>query len=112
MTNDEGAVLIYVTAPTREVALDLARTVVRERLAACANVLGEISSVYWWDGEVQESGETAMVLKTMASKADRLIERVADLHPYDCPCVIRWPIEGGHPPFLAWIAAETDTVSA
>lgn len=99
--------LIYVTAPNREAAMALARTLVGERLAACANVLGPITSMYWWDGKLNEDDEVALVLKTRAELVDALTARVRALHPYDCPCVVALPIDGGNPAFLAWIAAET-----
>ncbi|MCR6632177.1 MAG: divalent-cation tolerance protein CutA [Magnetospirillum sp.] len=99
--------LIYVTAPNRDEALKLARLLVGERLAACANVLDPITSVYWWDGKVNEEPEVALVLKTTEGQVAALTERLRAAHPYDCPCVVSLPITGGNPDFLAWIAAET-----
>lgn len=99
--------LIYVTAPDRDCALKLARLAVEERLAACANVLGPITSVYWWDGKLNEDAEVALVLKTRADLVAALTERLRAAHPYDCPCVVALPIDGGNPAFLAWITAET-----
>lgn len=99
--------LVYVTAPTRDVALSLARAVVGERLAACANVLPGVTSVYWWDGKVNEDPEAVLVAKTRAELVEPLVERIRALHPYDCPCVVALPIEAGNPAFLDWIAAET-----
>lgn len=99
--------LIYVTAPDHDTALALARLAVSERLAACANVLGPITSIYWWGGKLNEEGEVALVLKTRADLVAALTERLRAAHPYDCPCVVAMPITGGNPAFLAWIAAET-----
>ena len=99
--------LIYVTAPDHDTALSLARLAVSERLAACANVLGPITSIYWWDGKLNEDAEVALVLKTRADLVAALTERLCAAHPYDCPCVVALPIDGGNPAFLAWIAAET-----
>ncbi|HSV28066.1 MAG TPA: divalent-cation tolerance protein CutA [Candidatus Omnitrophota bacterium] len=99
--------LIYVTAPSREEALKLARAVVEERLAACGNVLGAIESVYWWDGKLNQEPEVALILKTRADLVEALTARVRELHPYECPCVVALPIAAGNPAFLAWIAAET-----
>lgn len=104
--NDEAR-LVYVTAPDHAAALSLARLAVTERLAACANVLGPITSVYWWDGKLNEDGEVALVLKTRADLVAALTERLRVAHPYDCPCVVTLPIDGGNPAFLAWITAET-----
>jgi len=99
--------LVYMTAPNREEALKLARLLVEERLAACANVLGAITSVYWWDGKLNEDGEVALIAKTRAALVEALTERVKQVHPYECPCVVALPLDGGNPAFLEWIAAET-----
>lgn len=100
-------VLVYVTAKDADEAKTIAKTVVGERLAACANLLGNIESIYWWQGEVCEDGEVALILKTSAERKPDLIERIKELHSYECPCVICLPIAGGNCDFLNWIAAET-----
>ncbi len=102
----EDVRLVYMTAPNQEEALRLARLLVEERLAACANVLGAITSVYWWDGKLNEDGEVALVVKTCAALVGVLTERVREVHPYECPCVVALPIDGGNPAFLDWISAE------
>ncbi|MBC7953894.1 MAG: divalent-cation tolerance protein CutA [Rhodospirillaceae bacterium] len=99
--------MIYVTAPNRDEALSLARMLVEERLAACANVLGPITSVYWWDGKLNEEAEVALIAKTRTDLVDSVITRVKQAHSYDCPCVVSLPIDAGNPAFLQWIAAET-----
>lgn len=99
--------LVYVTTETPEEAKEIARTIVRERLAACANVLGAITSVFWWEGDVQDDTETAMILKTRADLIERLTDRVKELHSYDCPCVVALPVEAGNLEFLSWIDSET-----
>lgn len=104
---NEDTRLIYVTAPSQEDALKLAQALVSERLAACANVLGPITSVYWWDGKLNQDAEVALVLKTRADLVEPLTARARELHPYECPCVVALPIDGGNPAFLQWIAAET-----
>lgn len=101
------AVLIYVTAPNREEALRIGRTVVGERLAACANVVDGMTSVYWWEGKLDESSECVLLLKTRDDLAERAMSRVAELHSYSCPCAVALPIAAGLPGFLAWIERET-----
>lgn len=98
---------IYVTASSEDEARLIARTVVEERLAACANLLGAVQSVYWWEGELCEGEEIALVLKTSSHQKTELIDRVKQLHSYDCPCVVCLPIADGNPAFLDWIRAET-----
>ncbi len=101
------AFFVYLTAKDAAEAKSIARTVVAERLAACANLLGETRSIYWWNGELVEDGEVALILKTSGERKNELIDRVRELHSYDTPCVVCLPIADGNPDFLDWIAAET-----
>ncbi len=101
---------VYITAASRDEALTIARTVVEERLAACANILAPITSVFWWDGGAQEEEEVGVILKTRGALIDRLTERIKALHSYECPCVVAWPITAGNPAFLDWILSETGVV--
>jgi periplasmic divalent cation tolerance protein len=99
--------LIYITASSDEEARTIARTLVEERLAACANILGRIGSVYWWENELQEDDEVALIVKSTDALVPRIVERVKALHSYDCPCVVALPIAAGNAAFLDWIGAET-----
>ena len=85
----------------------MGRVLVAERLAACVNVLGPITSCYRWKGRVQSAREVAFVAKTRSALVPRLTARVMELHTYDVPCVMALPIQGGNAAFLEWIAAET-----
>lgn len=98
---------VYVTAPDADAAKHLAKAVVEERLAACANMLEGMESVYWWDGKLCEGREAVLILKTSKVRKEELINRLRELHPYDTPCIVCLPIEGGNPDFLRWIASET-----
>jgi periplasmic divalent cation tolerance protein len=98
---------IYVTVSNNDEAERIATTVVTERLAACANLLGGIKSVYWWEGKVCEGEEVALVLKTSADQKTGLINRIKALHSYDCPAIVCLPIADGNPDFLTWIEQET-----
>ena len=101
------ALLIYVTAKDTDEARMIAGTVVGERLAACANLLGGIESVYRWQGKVCEEQEVALILKTSEDRKSELIDRVRELHSYECPCIVCLPIADGNSAFLDWIVAET-----
>lgn len=103
-------VWIYVTAASQEEGMRLARALVGERLAACANVLDGMTSVYWWEGEVQEEREVALVAKTRAELVEAVVQRVKRLHSYRCPCVVALPVVSGNPDFLAWVREETRAV--
>ena len=97
----------YVTVPSRELALGIGRTIVEDRLAACANVLDGMRSLYWWQGTLEEASEAVLILKTRGELLERLIARIRELHPYECPCVVALPIAAGNRAYLDWIASET-----
>jgi periplasmic divalent cation tolerance protein len=80
---------------------------VEERLAACANIIGPVRSLYWWEGKLQDEPEAICLCKTRADLVARLAQRVKELHSYECPCVVAVPIVGGNPAFIEWIARET-----
>lgn len=101
------ALLVYVTAPSETEAHHLARTVVEERLAACANIIAHITSVYRWKGAVQSDPELVVLFKTTSERAEQLTQRVIELHSYETPCVVALPVVAGAEPFIRWIASET-----
>jgi len=99
--------MIYVTAASRDQALGLARALVEARLVACANVLAEATSVYWWEGAVHQAAEAVLIAKTRADLVEAVIAKVGELHTYSCPCVVALAVEAGNPAFLDWIDMET-----
>lgn len=98
-----GFSTVYITTSDNDEALRIARDLVDRRLAACANVLGPITSVYRWEGALCEDGEVGLLVKTRAALLDAVIERVRGMHSYSCPCIVAWPIEGGNPDYLEWL---------
>ena len=104
-------VTVFVTAPERESALAIARQVVEESLAACGNVIPNVTSVFRWNGKVNEEEEVLLILKTSAVKSPALIARVAELHTYEVPEVLCLRVEDGFGPYLDWVAECTSTES-
>jgi periplasmic divalent cation tolerance protein len=100
--------IVYMTASNREEAMRIGQALVGERLAACVNVLGEITSIYRWDGAIQNGTEVAFIAKSTVNRVAALTQRVIELHSYDTPCVVVLPIEGGAQAFLSWIEAEAE----
>ncbi len=98
---------LYVTCANSGEASAIARTLVEERLVACANILGEARSFYWWEGKVQDETEVVLVLKTGRALSDAATRRIRDLHSYSCPCVVALDIQGGNLDFLNWIVTQT-----
>lgn len=99
--------LLYVTAGDVEEATRIGRTLVEEKLVACANVFDGVRSLYRWEGEVQDDSEAVLFAKTHETCVDAATARVKALHSYDVPCVVAIPIVGGNPDFLSWITQET-----
>jgi periplasmic divalent cation tolerance protein len=102
-----AAQLVYVTAPSLAEAESLARLAVEGRLAACANILPAMRSLYWWQGRLEGADEAVLLLKTTEALVPALTRALTEAHSYDCPCVVALPIASGNPDFLRWIEAET-----
>ncbi|WP_016699510.1 divalent-cation tolerance protein CutA [Actinoalloteichus spitiensis] len=99
--------LVVTTVDSADQAQELARGAVEARLAACAQVVGPVVSVYRWEGEVRTDQEWQVVLKTTAAATDRLVEHLCSVHGYEVPEVIVSPITGGNPAYLSWLDEET-----
>lgn len=99
---------VYITAPDKAEAVAIGKALVKDRLAACANVFDDVRSLYWWDGEVQDDAEAVLILKTRADLVEALTERVKEIHSYDVPCIVAWPIQAGNRDYLNWLHAETE----
>jgi periplasmic divalent cation tolerance protein len=104
--SDEQVLVALTTAPSVEVAERIGRSLVEERLAACANVLGGVTSIFRWKGAVERESEVLVILKTTAGEVEALERRVAELHPYEVPELLAFPIEVGHAAYLEWVRAE------
>ena len=99
--------VVLVTAPDRDVALDLARALVQERLVACVNVVPGVTSVYRWEGAVEESAEVLMVAKTTTERLAELERRVVELHPYDVPEFLALAPEHVESRYARWLSEES-----
>lgn len=106
MTN-ERFLVVFCTCPGAEAAARLAQRLVEDGLAACVNVLPAVRSIYVWEGALQREDEALLIIKTTAARLPELEARIVELHPYAVPEVIAVPVEGGHAPYLQWLAAAT-----
>ncbi|XP_040180917.1 protein CutA isoform X2 [Rana temporaria] len=93
----------YVTCPNDKVAKDIARGLVEKKLAACVNIIPQITSIYEWKGKIEEDSEVLLMIKTRSSKVPSLTEYVRSVHPYEVCEVISVPIDQGNPPYLSWV---------
>jgi periplasmic divalent cation tolerance protein len=100
-------VTVYAVFASDQEARRIARSVIDERLAACANILAPCHSIYRWQGKVEEAGEVPAIFKTSADAGPNLVERIAALHGYDVPAAVVWPIDSAFGPYADWVLAET-----
>ncbi|SEM58728.1 divalent-cation tolerance protein CutA [Nonomuraea pusilla] len=98
---------VRVTAGSRDEADRLAAAVVTHRLAACAQVVGPITSTYRWNGAVERSDEWLLLMKTTLERFDDLAAHVRRLHSYDVPEIAAVPLTAGTDAYLRWIREET-----
>lgn len=105
MTSDGPARVVMVTVPDAGAAEGLVRRLVEERVVACGTIVPGVTSIYRWEGAVERATEAQVLFKTTAAGAERLVERVSELHPYEVPEVLVLPVEAGHLPYLEWIEA-------
>ncbi|KAL3577143.1 hypothetical protein D5086_022426 [Populus alba] len=101
------SIVVYVTVPNREAGKKLANSIVKEKLAACVNIVPGIESVYQWQGEIQSDAEELLIIKTRQSLLEALTEHVKANHEYEVPEVISLPITGGSIPYLKWLKDST-----
>ncbi len=108
MSRGEAKVcVVLITAPDRDTAAGLGRTLVEERLAACVNVVPGVRSLYRWKGSVQDDAELLLLVKTRSDRMAALAARVRELHPYDVPEVLALPAVGGSEEYLDWVRSES-----
>jgi periplasmic divalent cation tolerance protein len=103
------AVIVLTTWPADKDPVAFARQLIDERLAACVNLLPPMTSVYRWQGAVQEDPERQLIIKTTRGRVDAVIDRLRTRHPYEVPECLVLPIERGGTTYLAWL---TESVAA
>ena len=94
---------VYTTLSKKPEAIEISRSLVKEKLIACSNILENMTSVYEWKGEVCEENEVSLIMKTTKEKIKSLKKKIIELHPYECPAILCIPIEDGDENFLNWI---------
>ena len=102
----EDVYVVLVTVPDSDTGRALAHQVVEARLAACGNLIPGLTSVYRWEGRVQQDPENLMILKTTAGKLPALKKTVVALHPYEVPELLVLQTIDGHLPYLEWVRRE------
>ena len=98
--------VVLSTAPVKA-AESLASSLIEARLAACVNVVPRVVSIYRWEGAVEREEEALLVIKTADEAVPRLLERLAELHPYDVPEIVALGVHDVHAPYAAWVDGAT-----
>jgi len=98
---------IQVVHSDRDALGSLITELVEERLIACGQVVGPISSTFFWEGSVQRAEEWLALLKTSRVAVDDLVARIAEAHPYDVPEILVTEVAGGYGPYLDWVVEQT-----
>lgn len=94
---------VYAVFADRNEAERIGRAVIEERLAACVNILAPCHSIYRWKGEIETAEEIPAIFKTAGRLADALVERIAELHSYDTPCIAEWTVEQALERYRDWV---------
>jgi len=94
-----------MTVSDKKEALKIVRRLLNERLIACANIVGPVSSLFWWEGKIDEASEFLVIMKSRKDLFKRLSERVKETHSYEVPEVLELPITEGLPSYLEWVSA-------
>jgi periplasmic divalent cation tolerance protein len=104
-------VVVMVAVANREEAVKIARGLLEERLIACANIIGPVSSIFWWEGNVEEAREFLVFMKSHENHFERLSESVRKIHSYEVPEIIALPIIKGSKSYLEWLGNSLQPVS-
>ncbi|MDI1471753.1 divalent-cation tolerance protein CutA [Thermodesulfovibrio sp. 1176] len=99
--------VVFITAPKEEEAVNIAKTLVEEKLAGCINIIRNVRSIYFWQGKIEDDSEVLMIVKTKEELFDRLKERVKSLHSYTVPEIIGIKIKKGSEDYLKWLSEVT-----
>jgi periplasmic divalent cation tolerance protein len=102
-----GYLQVQTTTDSRAEAVELGRSAVQARLAACAQVAGPVVSMYWWEGDVERAEEWTLLLKLPAARYQELADFLTQRHSYDDPEIVATPIVAGSATFLSWLEEET-----
>lgn len=99
--------IVFVTCPNNKVANKIANILLKKKLAACINILPKIESMYWWEGKIEKSNESLMIIKTKSGLLKKVENEIKKIHPYEVPEVISIKIDRGSEKYLNWIKRVT-----
>ncbi len=106
-SQSQDIVIVFCTISDEERAAEIARSLVNLKLAPCANIVPRVRSIYTWKSVIYDEGESLIIIKTRKSLVDLLKKKIKELHPYEVPEIIAFPVTDGHQPYLDWVLANT-----
>lgn len=102
-----SVVIIFITCANNKEAKQIATSLVKNRLAACVNIVDKIDSIFWWQGKIDRAKEVLLIIKSKKSKLVKIVKLVKSLHSYAVPEIIALPIIAGNKEYLEWIDEST-----
>ncbi len=93
----------FITVPNKKEAISLTRALLKDKLAACVNIVERLDSWFWWQGKIDHAGECLLIVKTRKTLSYKLTQKVKALHSYTVPEIIFLPIAAGNKKYLEWI---------
>ena len=98
-------IVVLVTAKNKTEAKKIAQGLVKQKLAACVNIVDKVDSIFFWAGKIDQASEALLIIKSKKEKLPKIIKLVKSLHSYEVPEIIALPIVSGDKPYLRWIDA-------
>ncbi len=98
-------IIVFVTASNKREAQKIAAGLIKQKLAACVNIIDKVDSLFFWEGKAQKAKESLLIIKSKKEKWGRLVKLIKSLHSYTVPEIIAIPIISGDKPYLRWIDA-------
>ncbi|MES2766117.1 MAG: divalent-cation tolerance protein CutA [Bacteroidota bacterium] len=108
MENAENFRIVFVTTNSFKNAQEIAHALLTEKLIACANIIPAVTSIYEWNGNIEESSEFLILLKTYEFHLEKLEKCITAIHPYDVPEIITTSLKESSAPYLAWLTSSLE----
>ena len=105
MSNSEY-IVVFITTEAGEEAVLISKVLLEQRKAACINIIDGVNSMYWWQGKIDSTCESLLIVKTRGSLLEDIIQIVKEIHSNDVPEIIALPITGGNKDYLEWVGKE------
>jgi periplasmic divalent cation tolerance protein len=96
-------IFAYITTKNKSEAKKIGKILLQERLAACINIFDKMSSMYWWEGKIEEANETVLIAKTTKKLFPKLLNKVKSIHSYSVPCILQLEVKDGNKEYVKWL---------